>query len=754
MRGTRWLLLVAIAAILGGIGFTYRAQMRALREQSPARPKPLSPELNSQSDHWHYQVTDHGRVVADIDAVDVRQMKDSSRVELKDVTLKLFNKDDETLNLVKTSAATFFTADERLYSEGDVEITLKLPRQDGPPPEKQPVIIRSSGVNFDTHSGRAETDRPSSFVLPNGDGKSTGAYYDPTAHELYLKHDAELHWNGKGPKPRPMKIETDALTYREDQQEIWLKPWGRLTRGGTRVEGADVVVKLEQETIRKVDANKANGTDVSPDRKLRYSADVLSMDFDDAGEVSKIVGQGNAHLVSTTAASENTVEAGHVEMFFSPGDEQGTLDRVEASAGGVVTSKPVLAKGRPPGETHVLSSQVIDMKMRAGGREIETVLTHAPGRIEFLPNLPSQRRRTIDAERMNIAYGPQNRIETFRATTARTRTEPSEEERKRNRPASVTASRELVAAFDARTGRMASLEQAGDFSYEEGGRKARSGKATMDAERNLIVLDTAARIADSTGTTAADRIRMDQRTGDFTAEGRVESMRLPEKTESKTSSGMLAGDEPLQARARRMESTNRNRRVRYTGEAAMWQGANRVEADAIDVDREQGTLTADGRVVTRLWEQPADAARNKTGGAPVLTVVHAPFLLYTEENRLAVYTGGVTLARPGLDMKGRELHAYLAAAGAESRLERAFADGGVVIVQKSVKSTRTGTAEHCEYYLGEQKAILRGGAPKLVETPGNTTEGAELTYFANDDRLLVNGAPRRPGKSDIIRKRK
>ena len=126
----------------------------------------------------------------------------------------------------------------------------------------------------------------------------------------------------------------------------------------------------------------------------------------------------------------------------------------------------------------------------------------------------------------------------------------------------------------------------------------------------------------------------------------------------------------------------------------------------------------------------------------------------TLSSRLAVYTGGVTLSRPGLEMKGRELHAYLAAAGADSRLERAFADGGVAIVQKSAKSTRTGTAEHCEYYLGEQKVILRVGAPKLVETPGNTTEGAELTYFANDDRLLVNGAPRRPGKSDIIRKRK
>ena len=63
---------------------------------------------------------------------------------------------------------------------------------------------------------------------------------------------------------------------------------------------------------------------------------------------------------------------------------------------------------------------------------------------------------------------------------------------------------------------------------------------------------------DATGSTSADHIRMDERTGDFMAEGGVNSSRLPDKDQKKNSQ-MLSGDEPLQAQARKMESPNHNR---------------------------------------------------------------------------------------------------------------------------------------------------------------------------------------------------
>ena len=106
----------------------------------------------------------------------------------------------------------------------------------------------------------------------------------------------------------------------------------------------------------------------------------------------------------------------------------------------------------------------------------------------------------------------------------------------------------------------------------------------MDADQNVILLDTGARIWDASGSTAADHIRLDQRTGDFLAEGNVNSSRLPDKDQKKNSE-MLSGDDPLQATARKMDSRNRNRQIHYEGAVHMWQGANRIQADVVDMDR-------------------------------------------------------------------------------------------------------------------------------------------------------------------------
>jgi lipopolysaccharide export system protein LptA len=424
----------------------------------------------------------------------------------------------------------------------------------------------------------------------------------------------------------------------------------------------------------------------------------------------------------------------------------------------VVTAKPLPVAGRPLTETHVLRSEAFDMKMRPGGREIESVTTKTPGKLEFLPNLPVQHHRILDGNDFVIAYGDKNRVDSFKAVNVKTQTDPTADELKRkNRAVSYTTSRELEARFDPKTGHMSTMQQSGDFSYQEADRRARAAKATMDAD-NVILLDTGARMADATGSTTADHIRMDQRTGDFVAEGNVSSSRMPEKDQKKNSE-MLSGDAPLQATARKMDSRNRNRTIRYEGGANLWQGANRIQADVVDIDREKDkkVLVADGHVITNLWEEPKDEAKKKTA-TPVLTEVHAGHMVYTEESRLTHYTGGTQLNRPGLQVKSKELRAFLAESGADSRVEKAYADGAVEIFSSGKDLTRTGTGEHAEYYTEDQKVILRGPWVKMVEKAASapqpkTTEGAELTYYANDDRLLVTSDTAKPAQTRINRKK-
>jgi lipopolysaccharide export system protein LptA len=756
MRGTRWLLLVAIVAIVCALGFTYRAEKRALRAEAPAKPAALPDDLNSSAQDWYYQDSNADKTMVEVWAKDALETRESGRVDLKGVTLKLHDKRGGTYDLVTSAAASYYKTDHRFYSEGEVQITLKVPETGQP--KHQLVTIKSSGVNFDTNNGRADTDRPADFTFEHGTGHANGAFYDPDTHQLHLKQDVVLDWKPIGPHAKPMKIEAASLYYREADSEIWLKPWGRMTRENTVVEGQDATIKLQDDgdghkSIHSIDATHAHGSDTYPKRNLKYEADGLHVDFDDDGAVQKIVGEGNARLVDTGDASETTVTARHVELNFTPNDKESVLTAVNGSGNAVVAEKPLPAPGRQLAESHILRSDTLDLKMRPDGREIESVVTQAPGTLEFLPNQPAQHHRILNGKEMVIAYGPQNRVESFRATDARTQTDPNAEEKKHNRAVSYTASRQIEARFDPKTGKLGDMRQAGDFTYDEGDRKARAATGSLDSSQNLLLLDTGARISDATGSTTADRIRMDQRTGDFTAEGHVNSSRMPDKDQKKNSE-MLSGDEPMHAQARRMDSSNHNKKLHYEGNVVMWQGANKIEADVVDLDREKKSLVADGHVITNLWEEPKDEQKKKTA-TPVLTEVHAPHLVYTDGNRLAVYTGGASLARPNLQVKSQEIHAFLAESGADSRLEKAFADGDVHIHQSAKDFTYDGTAEHSEYYTADQKVILLGGMPKMVRSDGTVTNGpGGLTYFANDDRLLVNGSDGKPANSRLVRKKK
>ena len=79
------------------------------------------------------------------------------------------------------------------------------------------------------------------------------------------------------------------------------------------------------------------------------------------------------------------------------------------------------------------------------------------------------------------------------------------------------------------------------------------------------------------------------------------------------------------------------------------------------------------------------------------------------------------------------------------------------ILQSSKDVTRKGTGEHAEFYTDEQKVILQAPRARMVQTPKNsgkpsTSEGTELTYFINDDRLLVTGSPKQRATSRLRRK--
>ena len=118
---------------------------------------------------------------------------------------------------------------------------------------------------------------------------------------------------------------------------------------------------------------------------------------------------------------------------------------------------------------------------------------------------------------------------------------------------------------------------------------------------------------DSTGSADADKIVMNQMSGDFTAEGHVTSTRQPDKKKDDSSGGgMLSEDEPLHARAKKMISKDNNLDIRYEGDVVLWQGADRLEAETVQIDRDNNLLKAHGHVLSQLLDKVKTTALQRT----------------------------------------------------------------------------------------------------------------------------------------------
>jgi lipopolysaccharide export system protein LptA len=763
MRRIRPLFLLTILGISVYVAYTYRLRVEEQRRNAPPAPDKLPPRVRATAESWHWEKSsENGGPAVSVRAKDFKAIEEPSRFELQQVELRICRDAKETCDLVTSDHAEFDMAAATLYSEGEADITMGVPADPAEPHAAGRIVrIKSSGIRFDSRTGKAQTDREVTFVLERGEGKAVGADYDPAARELLLRSQAELVWKDRGARPRPMKVEAGEVIYKERESKVYLSPWSKFSRDAMTLEGKAATVTLDKEGIRLVETTQAKGLDRTPGRQIEYSADELVLNFSEKSEIERILGRANARMVVTSEQAVTTVRTNLVEMNFEAAKNESVLRKVIATGNTRVDSHPVSRPGKPQPESRLLRSDVVELAMRPGGQEIDTMDTLAPSVLEFLPNRPGQKKRRVEGERFHFAYAAGNQLESFRALKATTRTE-SEPKQGKPLPPAITRSAELLAQFN-RDGEMSRLEQWGNFQYEEGDRKARAERAVLQSLADQITLIQNARVSDSQGATSAGQIVLDQRTEDFRAEGNVQSSRVADKKGA--GSSMLAKDEPTQAKAARMWTRERQTIVYYEGNAVLWQGSSRLEAERIEIDRANSMLIAQGNVFSQLLDQRRESSNSSSSSrkakpkneSPLFTLIRAPSLVYSDKDRVAHYTGGVTLKRGELDVTARELKAFLKEASkdgkdGESSLDRAVADGNVVIVQAAQGRTKRGSAEHAEYFVAEERVMLEGGHPELQDSVKGVTRGRQLIYYANDDRLLVNGVPQQPAVSKVRRK--
>ncbi len=756
-RAAPYFLFAVILGIAGLVWYSYQQQLAVQKRNTADPPQPLSSTLNSKAEGFVYRTSDGSRTVAELRAKNYREVKDPGFMELDQMELRLFHPDGKSFDLVKAAKGNYYPSESRLSSESEVEVQMAVA------PEAEPtgriLAIKAQGASLEIKTGKMVSQGRVEFNFQQeggtGTGHATGAEYDPQAHELHLMHASFLKWQPKDLKAKPIEVESEEVRYKELESKVYFSPWSKMRKEDFSLDAANSEVNLEKGVIRHVMAVDAKGLDRAPRRQVDYAAKTLNVDFNPRGQVEKVIAEDDAKLNTTGDNGKTRASARRMDLFFIPGEKESLLDKALANGKASVESIPAVKAGAPMTETKVLRSESIEMKMRKNGQDMETVQVHAPGTLDFLPNRPTQRKRHLEGERMTIQYAANNQIESFRSINVATKTDPEANAKKGSQPM-LTWSKDLEARFDPKTGEMQRLEQWNDFRYEEGEQRAKANRAVQESAANRITLTQNARIWDPTGSTDANEIVLNQKTSEFVATGNVRSTREAEKN-AKTGKS----DEVTQATADRMETRESNSKIRYEGNAVMWQGENRLRAPRIDIDRKAGQLRGFGGITHQMVDEKSAQAR-KTGA--ILTNVKATEMLYSDKDRMVEYRTNVILSRPGLEVQSNQLRAYLDEDDSErfneqpsGGIEKAFAYGAVRIVETGTQRVRKGNGETGEFYTADSKLVLEGGKPEMVDlvkgVEQRRTTGKQLTWFANNDKIIVDGQEQKPALSTLQRKR-
>jgi len=290
--------------------------------------------------------------------------------------------------------------------------------------------------------------------------------------------------------------------------------------------------------------------------------------------------------------------------------------------------------------------------------------------------------------------------------------------------------------------------------------KAYAHRAEYDAASQVLHLTGSPRVDDGTTDLTADTIDYNRDTQAANATGNVKATYGQSSTASSPGNALtapsapgLGGSGPAHVIAANALLDQARGMATFRGQARLWQGANSVSAPVIELAKNPESLKAYADPAT------ANAVTTVIASAPgpqrqaSVFRVRSRQLIYTDADRLAVFTGAVTADDPAGVIHSDRVEALLlpaAPAGqapamparGSGQIDRVLATGHVVLQQPG----RRGTGEKLLYTAQNGKFELTGTfstPPHLYDLAHGDVSGEALIFNSQDDSVSVTGGQSR-----------
>jgi lipopolysaccharide export system protein LptA len=776
-RYARWAAVAAAAIALVVAGVYSRRAIQAARARHLA-PASVPATVQQQSAEFKFTKMEQDRAVFTIRASTATRFKDEDRSVLKDVWITIYGRAGDRNDNIHTRECSYEPKSGDVHCAGNVEIDIQGANPaSGKPADKQ-LQVTTSNVSFNRDTGEASSPEKVEFQSPQGHGTAIGVSYSSQMAVVRLEHNVAIEM-----------IPADGSADKAVRQSS--------DHNGALMTGVPVTATSSSLELRRNERLVVlNGPATVKQGARELSAEKISMELDSTFHAQHVIAEGNPVVKSAENGATMNVAAEKFEGFLSP---SGWMQRIEATGNvnGGRTAKTgtdhftaaqveiamqpernlvremtlkggVTLDSRQDGASRSLKTEALLVKFGAGAQpdqqKIESAETLAPATID---TKTANETTQLRARKFVTQFGTSGRLEKLLGHSA------VEVRREIGKGAPQTSSSEELAATFGANGEWDTLDQSGNVRFQQADKHASAQRAKIVRTIDLIALDGSPVISDATSRTSAGSVTINQKSGAITATDNVISTYF-----SNGQPGAVnLGSGPAHISADALAGSTTSGHVLYTGRARLWQGESVLDANQIEVWREDKKLQATGNVIA-VFPQSASSpvgggfglATAKPAGktltaasapdpnppaakaSPTVWVIHAPTLTYWDDQSKARLEGGVTATSQQGELTSKTLDAYLGPAPASAgekasapsggatassagrQLTRIVAQGQVVVRQ----GDRRGTSQEAIYTAADQKFVLSGGEPTIIDANSDTTTGHSLTFFVANDTILID----------------
>jgi LPS export ABC transporter protein LptC len=773
-RYARWAAWAAAAIALLVAGVYGRRAIQAARARRNA-PAPLSNSVQQQSHESTYSKTENNVTVFTIRASQATEFKDENRTELKDVWITIFGRAGDRNDDIHTRECSYEPKTGSMHCQGAVQINLAPKQAAGAAASPKSIQITTSNLSFNRASGLASTPEAVQFQFTGGKGSAVGVRYSTETAIVLLEKNVELEVDSSDKTGGlPVKATGGNLSIYRNEHRVELGAPAVVRQGGRELAAQKITINLDENY--KAQHAVAEGQPVirSTDAKGESTATATKFEawLDANGWVQRIVGDGNVSGGEKSATGSDRFTASRVEFAMEP--DHNLLKTMNASGGVNVESDDtsgtrsmktdaMLVKFAPAAKATPSKSATSGM----GGRQrIDSAETLAPAAIEMKTGAEHT---TLRAKQFVTRFNAAGKLDQLlghsgvqivrQIGTAAPQT---------------TSSAELATTFDS-SGEWATLDQTGNVRFQQLDRQATAARAQVVRATDMIDLSGSPVLSDASSRTTAGAVQINQKTGEIHATGGVVSTYLAGSQNAE----MNIGSGPGHVSAESLTGSNTSGHATYVGRARLWQGQSVLDAQQIELWRDEKKMVASGNVVAVFPQAsgpalgtigaqapsgsaakaaPSKSAAPAASSSPTLWHIHAPTLTYWSDQGKAHLETGVRAESDQGSMDSRTLDVFLSPAppagqtpaakptpapsasasqsglGGNRQMDRAVALGDVVVRQ----GDRRATAEQALYTATDGKFTLSGGQPTIIDASNDTTTGRSLTFFVANDTILID----------------